>query len=132
LLFAGFEKQIPQAWVCGEINPNRRQFDMTTETFFLEDIRKENYRQGLSPEKEAALDKYLEEMASGSADGEMDIDWQSEGRGYYLHDHILYGIKNERERLLYLQKLREDINIWLSEKPNHYMVEQVRDRVFGA
>lgn len=48
---------------------------MTTETFFLNDIREENYRQGLSSEEEAALENYLEEMAHGPADGEMDIDY---------------------------------------------------------
>ena len=105
---------------------------MTTETFFLKDIRKENYRQGLSSDDEADLDKYLEEMATGPADGDMDISWNGQGKGYYIHEHILYGIKDKKERELYLQKLREDINSWLSEVPGHYMVEQVRDRFFGG
>ncbi len=90
-----------------------------------------NYRQGLSPAEEAALNKYLEEMAHGPADGDMDIDWQSDGLGYYIHDHILYGIKDEQERDIYLQKLREDIDTWLLEKPGHYMVEMVRDGIFS-
>ena len=105
---------------------------MTTETFFLKDIRKENYRLGLSPDEQTALDTYLEEMVHGPGDGDMDIDWQSQGQGYYIHDHILHGIKDEAERDLYLQKLREDIDTWLSEVPGHYMVEQVRDRVFSV
>lgn len=105
---------------------------MTTETFFLKDIRKENYRLGLSPDEQTALDTYLEEMVHGPGDGDMDNDWQSQGQGYYIHDHILHGIKDEAERDLYLQKLREDIDTWLSEVPGHYMVEQVRDRVFGV
>ena len=82
---------------------------MTTQTFFLKDIRQENHRQGLSSEEAAALDKYLDEMAHGPADGEMDIEWESQGQGYYIHHHILHGIKDEQERDLYLQKLLEDI-----------------------
>jgi len=105
---------------------------MTNKSLFLKDIRKENYRQGLLAEDQAALDKYLEEMAHGAADGNMDNEWQADGLGYYIHDHILHGIKGEPERDLYLQKLREDIDTWLSEVPNHYMVEQVREIVFGV
>jgi hypothetical protein len=104
---------------------------MTTQTFFLKDIRKEDYRQGLSSEEVAALDKYLEEMALGPADGEMDIDWQSQGQGYYIHDHILHSIKDESKRDLYMQNLREDIDAWLLEAPNHYMVERVREMIFA-
>ena len=103
---------------------------MTTQTFFLKDIREENYRQSLSSEEEAALDKYLEEMAYGPADGEMDIDWESQGQGYYIHHHILCGIKDKQERDIFLQKLREDIDTWLLEKPDHYMVEKVRRNFF--
>lgn len=103
---------------------------MTTQTFFLKDIRQANYRQGLSAEDENALDKYLDEMAHGPADGEMDISWQSQGQGYYIHEHVLHGIKDTRDRDLYLQKLREDIDAWLTEKPGHHMVEKVRETVF--
>ena len=103
---------------------------MTTQIFFLKDIREENYRQGLSSEEETALDNYLEEMALGPADGDMDCEWQSQGQGYYIHDHILHGIKDERERGLFMQELREDIDTWLSEKPGHYMVEEVRKKLF--
>jgi hypothetical protein len=110
-------------------NQNRRQLDMTAQTFFLKDIRQENFRQGLSSEEEVALDKYLEEMAYGPADGNMDIDWESQGQGYYIHHHILHGIKDERKRDIYLQKLREDIDTWLSEKPGHHMVKKVREMV---
>ena len=99
---------------------------MTTETFFLKDIRKENYRKGLLPEQENALDNYLEEMAHGPGDGNMDISWKEEGKGYYIHDHILYGIRDEHECEIYLQKLREDTDTWLSEVPGHYLVQQIR------
>ena len=102
---------------------------MTAQTFFLKDIRQEDYRQGLSTEEQAILENYLEEMAHGPADGEMDIDWESQGQGYYIHHHILHGIKDERERDLFLQKLREDIETWLSEKPGHYMVKKVREMI---
>ena len=102
---------------------------MTTQTFFLKDIRQENYRKGLSLEEENELDKYLEEMAHGPADGEMDIDWESQGRGYYIHHHILHDIKDERQRNIFLQKLREDIDAWLSEKPGHHMVEKIREMI---
>ena len=103
---------------------------MTIQTFFLKDIRKEDYRQSLSSEEETALENYLEEMAHGPADGEMDIDWESQGQGYYIHHHILHSIKDERERNLFLQKLREDIDMWLSEKPGNHMVKKVREMVF--
>ena len=85
---------------------------MTTRTFFLKDIREENYPQGLSAEEKAALDRYLEEMAHGPADGEMDIDWKSEGQGYYIHEHILHGIKDEQERDLFLQSFWRHPSGW--------------------
>ena len=103
---------------------------MTTQTFFLKDIREDNYRQGLSSEENNALDKYLEEMTHGPAGGDMDINWESQGQGYYIHDHILHSIKDEHERNLYMQNLREDIDTWLLEKPGHYMVEKVREKIF--
>ncbi len=105
---------------------------MTTETFFLKDIRSEDCRHDLSPEEQAALDEYLKEMGHGPADGDMDIEWQESGRGYYAHLHVLESIKDEQERANYCKKLREDIDAWLSEEPNHYMVEQVREMVFGV
>ena len=104
---------------------------MINETFFLKDIRKENYRQGLSVEDESALDGYLEEMETGPGDGDMDIEWKDQGKGYYIHDHILNGIKDDQECDLYLVKLREDIDTWLSEDPGNYMVGQVRDIYLG-
>lgn len=55
---------------------------------------------------------------------------QSQGQGYYIHDHILRSIKDVRERDLYIQKLFMDIDTWLSEKPGHYMVKNVREMVF--
>lgn len=102
---------------------------MTTQTFFLKDIRQENYRKGLSLEEENELDKYLEEMVHGPADGEMDIDWESQGQGYYIHHHILCGIKDKQERDIFLQKLREDIDTWLSEKPGLHMVRKVHEMI---
>jgi hypothetical protein len=101
--------------------------NMTTKTFFLKDIRKDNYRQSLSSEEQAALDKYLQEMEHGPGHSDMDITWMDEGRGYYVHEHFLYSIKDEQERDIYLKKLREDIDTWLSEDPTNYMVGRVRD-----
>ncbi|HLF29432.1 MAG TPA: hypothetical protein VI566_00225 [Xanthomonadales bacterium] len=104
---------------------------MTTNTFFLKDMRAENYREGLSPEEKALLDRYAEEMEQGPADGEMDITWMETGRGYYSHLHFLNSIEDAEDRDLYLQKLREDIDTRLSEDPNNYMVGRVRELVVG-
>lgn len=103
---------------------------MATQSFFLEDIRTKNYREGLSIDETIALDKYLEEMATGPGDGDMDNEWQSQGQGYYLHDHILHGLKDKQERAIYLEKLRKDTDTWLSEDPNNYMVKSLRRKLF--
>jgi hypothetical protein len=104
---------------------------MTSKSFFLKDIRKENYRQSLSPDEQASLDIFLQEMAHGAADGSMDGEWMSCGQGYYAHLHFLDSIKDKRERDLYLKRLREDINIRLVEDPDSYMVGRVRDFLDG-
>lgn len=103
---------------------------MGTQSFFLEDIRAKNYRDSLSVEESVELDSYLEEMATGPGDGNMDCEWQSQGKGYYLHDHILSGLKDKHERATYLEKLRKDIAIWLSEDPDNYMVKSLRSKLF--
>lgn len=102
---------------------------MTTQSFFLEDIRTKNYRESLSIDEIVVLDKYLEEMSAGPGDGDMDNEWQSQGQGYYLHDHILHGLKDKQERAIYLDKLRRDINTWLSEDPDNYMVKNVLSKL---
>ncbi len=56
---------------------------MTTKTFFLKDIRNPAFRHSLPTAEQAALDTFVEEVASGAADGNMDIDWQDTGRAYY-------------------------------------------------
>ena len=103
---------------------------MKTISYFLEDIRKEGYRAPLSPEDGASVDKYLEQMAHGPADGEMDIDWKSQGLGYYIHEHILHDMTDESERNRYLQKLNKDIETWLLKVPDHYLVKQVQKTLF--
>lgn len=100
---------------------------MTTRTFFLKDIDSETFWKGLSLSEQASLDRYLHEMELGPADGEMDIDWQDQGQGYYIHLHKLYSIDDEQERLLYRQNLLEDINRWLAKEPNNYMVSNVQN-----
>ena len=100
---------------------------MTTQTFFLKDMRAEGYLEGLSSEEKTLLDRYAEEMEQGPGDGEMDITWIETGRGYYSHLHFLNSIEDEQDRDVYLQKLREDIAVRLSEDPNNYMVGRVRD-----
>lgn len=103
---------------------------MTTQSFFLEDIRAKNYREGLSTDEAIALDTYLEEMSTGPGDGDMDIEWQSQGQGYYLHDHILHGLNDKQERTIYLEKLRKDMDTWLSEDPDNYMVKNLFSKLF--
>lgn len=104
---------------------------MTFKTFFLKDIRSEDFRQSLSDEDQASLDVYLREMKQGPADGEMDIAWQENGQGYYRHNHYLGAIKDESEREQYLLRLKEDIDLWLADDPGNHMVGVVRDNLFG-
>lgn len=100
---------------------------MTTRTFFLKDIDSKNYRKSLSLSDQTSLDRYLHEMALGPADGEMDIDWQDQGQGYYVHLHKLASIDDEQERLLYRQNLLEDIKRWLAKEPNNFMVSNTQN-----
>ena len=99
---------------------------MTTRTFFLKDIDSKNYRKSLSLSEQASLDKYLHEMELGPADGEMDIDWQDQGQGYYVHLHELDSIDDKQERLQYRHNLLDDIKRWLVKEPNNYMVANVQ------
>ena len=100
---------------------------MSTKTFFLKNIRSEGYRDSLSAEDQASLDKYLEVMKKGPADGEVDIEWQETGKGYYVHLHQLESLLEGQERDEYLNCLEEDMKLWLTEDPSNYMVCNVRE-----
>ncbi|MCR4308003.1 MAG: hypothetical protein NUV80_05565 [Candidatus Berkelbacteria bacterium] len=65
-------------------------------------------------------------MKQGPADGEMDIAWQENGKGYYQHLHNLDTINDVTEREKYLLRLQEDIKLWLADDPGNHMVERVR------
>jgi len=95
--------------------------------FFLKDIDSEDYQYSLSSDEQAALDRYLREMELGPADGEMDIDWQDNGQGYYAHLHELHNIDDKQARSQYRQDLLEDIKKWMVREPNNYMVANVRE-----
>lgn len=101
------------------------------ETFFLKDIKREGYRNSLSDQENAALDLYLQDMQQGPADGEMDIEWQESGRGYYAHLHQLESLDDAQKKTEYLKRLKEDINLWLADESNNYMVNNVNKILFG-
>ena len=96
---------------------------------FLKDIRSEDYLAGLDDSEKAAIEEYLHQMEIGPADGEMDIDWQDQGLGYYVHLHNLQFMTDPAQKKDYFKKLKDDIDIWLKEKPGHYMVSQVKDKL---
>ncbi len=95
-------------------------------SLFLEDIRSEDYVTALDDSELAVIEKYLEQMQTGPADGEMDIDWQDQGHGYYAHLHELEHLTDPDEKAQYRKRLEADMETWLAEKPGHYMVENVR------
>ena len=102
---------------------------MAMRTFFLEDIRKEAFRDTLSPEEQATLDRYLEEMDQDLADGEMDIEWVETGRGYYAHVRYLDGLADERARdPLPLDPLHRRLSHLDAEslRPRRQVVERAR------
>ena len=95
-------------------------------SLFLKDIRSEEYMTALSDSELAVIEQYLEQMKSGPADGNMDIDWQDQGYGYYVHLHELESLSDQEEKAQYRKLLEADIDAWLAEKPSNYMVENVR------
>ena len=95
-------------------------------SLFLDDIRSEEYMTSLSESELTVIERYLEQMQTGPADGQMDIAWQEQGYGYYAHLHELECLSDPDEKAAYRKRLEADIETWLTEKPGHYMVENVR------
>lgn len=99
-------------------------------SLFLEDIENKNYFENLDWQEKAQVERYLEEVKTGPADGEMDIEWQENGKGYYAHLHVIERL-DENEKRKYLERLSEDISTWLSRHSNNYTVKNVKSILFG-
>ena len=104
---------------------------MQKPSLFHKDISNPDYMDSLSPDDRTTVERFVEDMQTGPADGEMDIDWQGTARGYYAHLEILQSLAEAHERDQYRAQLREDIEAWLQEAPNNHMVLTVREQVFG-
>lgn len=94
-------------------------------SLFLEDIQSEKYLKQCTEEELAEIDQYLNDMQTGAADGDMDIEWLDSGRGYYIHLHKLDSLEEE-DKKNYRIRLEADIEEWLRLKPENHMVEQVK------
>lgn len=104
---------------------------MIRPSLFLKDIHKGDYLDDLSIEERSVVERYLEDMRGGPGDKAIDIEWQETCRGYYAHLEHIYMLSDSAERARYREHLLEDIEAWLQKSPGNYMVEVVRDRVFG-
>jgi hypothetical protein len=98
------------------------------EIYLLASMTLPDYRDGLSAEDKGAVTLYLEEMQVGPADGNMDIEWQENCRGYYRHLEILEALRLECQEAAetYVTSLEKDIIAWLAIKPNNVQVTNVR------
>lgn len=96
-------------------------------SLFLEDIESEKYLQQCTEEELAEIDHYMNDMQTGPADGDIDIEWLDSGRGYYIHLHELDARKGE-DKKNYRISLEADIEEWLRLKPGNHMVEQVKSQ----
>ena len=99
-------------------------------SLFLADIRNPEYLEGLPAEAQAEVAAYLEEMNS-PLNKHLDIEWQETCRGYYRHLERLAMLPDAETQARYREALAADIERWLAEGTETYMVKQVRDRVFG-
>ena len=81
--------------------------------------------------EDALLDndtEYLNRVIQGPGAKEVDIEWMTDGVGYYVHEHILKDL-SESKRHMYLEELKCDAKAWLSLFPEHYPIEEVCSRV---
>lgn len=106
-------------------------FLMNQPSLFHKDISNPNYLDRLSPDERATVERFIEDMRTGPADGGMDGDWQHTAHGYYVHLEILSSLTSQLEQDRYREQLREDIEAWLQESPSNHMVLNVKEQVFG-
>lgn len=103
---------------------------MQPPSLFLVDIRSPDYLDSLSDQARAEIAAYLEEMNS-PLNKDRDIEWQETCCGYYRHLERLAMLADEEARARYRDALAIDIETWLAEGSETYMVTRVRDQVFG-
>jgi hypothetical protein len=102
---------------------------MSKNIYFICNMIQPGYWSGLSEAEKIDVNEYLEEMAHGPADGEMDIAWHENLQGYYRHLEI-YDSADESDRQKYKDMLITDMAAWLVLSPDNYMVNQVK-RIFS-
>jgi hypothetical protein len=69
--------------------------------------------------------RFLYEMERGPGDGEIDIEWQSEWKGYYAHLEFLHLPLQDDNDKAYMALLEDDIEKWKARSSGNYMVENV-------
>ena len=104
---------------------------MNHPSLFHKDISNPDYLESLSPDEQAIVERFVEDMRTGPADGGMDGEWQSTARGYYAHLEIIQSIADAQLQDRYREQLRADIETWLQESPGIHMGLTVEEQVFG-
>lgn len=103
---------------------------MRNEQYFLKNAINPLVRADLPQDEIAAIDSYLYRVFLGPGDGEVDIEWQEDVIGYYMHKHAIDELEG-REREDYMSALLSDAKAWLLIDPNNYCVGLVVSQVFG-
>jgi len=103
---------------------------MRNEQYFLKNAINPLVRADLPQDEIVAIDSYLYRVFLGPGDGEIDIEWQEDGIGYYMHKHAIDELEG-REREDYMSALLSDAKAWLLIDPNNYCVGLVVSQVFG-
>lgn len=104
---------------------------MNNELYFLKNAINPLVRSKLSVEEIAEIDTYLHRVFLGPGDGEVDIEWQEDGIGYYMHSHAIHELEGQ-EREDYMAALLLDAKAWLLIAPNNYCVEMVLSGLQGG
>lgn len=103
---------------------------MRNELYFLKNAINPLVRDNLQDDEIAAIDSYLYRVFLGPGDGEVDIEWQEDGVGYYMHSHAIDELEGP-EREDYMSALLSDAKAWLLIDPDNYCVGLVVSQVFG-
>ena len=72
---------------------------MRNEQYFLKNAINPLVRADLPQDEIAAIDSYLYRVFLGPGDGEVDIEWQEDGIGYYMHKHAIDELEDHSNRL---------------------------------
>lgn len=104
---------------------------MRNDLYFLKNINNPEFIEECDEAEKEAISKFMEEMQSGPANGDMDIHWQEVGQGYYVHEHMLKNAEDWSEEAFefYLSELKEDINTWRNKGSSCHMIDVVEKYV---